>query len=375
MTETTEERRLKAALQPRYKASEAERARWQKLHQLIVQIEARRGLAGLIRVGIETIMGGKQRARWLFGDAPDLAYSLADLSSLYQSAVSDLAKARSQKADPVLIEQLNLLVGRAYAVIYGRPGVQIMDVVRFFLADFPRLVRERRHFLSVAVLVFLCGYLVGFLCFDMDSKLIGLVIPENMRQALQQAIAQGKVGGGINTLQRFNEASRIMFHNMEVGFLAFATGLGFGIGTVYLLILNGMMIGGLAAIYHQAGLAKEFWALILPHGAVELPCIFIAGAGGLMLGYALLNPGRYRRSEWLNHEGYDAVRLVVGTLPLLVAAGLVETYLTPSTLPIPAKYAAAMILGACAAAYLFLPPGWVLQYFSQLQPDIRRQNR
>ncbi len=375
MTEIAEEKRLKQALRATYKATDAERARWQKLHQLIAQIEARRGLAGLIRRGLETLFGGRKKAAWLFGDAPDLAYSLAELSALYHQTVSDLAKARSERAEPVLIEQLNLLVGRAYAVIYGRPGIQIMDIVRFFLTDFPRLVRERKHYLFVSVLVFLCGALVGFLCFDMDSKLIGLVIPEQMRTALQQAIAQGKVGGGIDTMQRFNEASRIMFHNMEVGFLAFATGLGFGIGTVYLLILNGMMVGGLAAIYHQAGLAAPFWALILPHGAVELPCVFIAAAGGLMLGNALLNPGKYGRREWLNHEGYDAVRLVVGTLPLLVVAGLVETYITPSKLPITAKYATAMVLSVVSALYLFLPPGLLLEYFSQLQTDVRRQNR
>ena len=116
----------------------------------------------------------------------------------------------------------------------------------------------------------------------------------------------------------------------------------FFIGTAIFSIFS--LLGGLASVYHDAGQALAFWSLILPHGVIELPCCFIAGGAGLILGYALVDPGRHERFDWLAHEGRTAAKLVAGVVPMLVIAALVETWVTPSHLPIPVKYLVAAVL-------------------------------
>ena len=103
-----------------------------------------------------------------------------------------------------------------------------------------------------------------------------------------------------------------------------------GIYTVYLLAFNGLSIGAIATLVGQNNLAYPFWAFVLPHGSLELPAIFFAGGAGLLLARAILFPGKYRRVDALKLYGSQAVQLVYGIVPMLIIAGTIEGFFSPS---------------------------------------------
>jgi uncharacterized membrane protein SpoIIM required for sporulation len=145
-------------------------------------------------------------------------------------------------------------------------------------------------------------------------------------------------------------SSFIMTNNIKVSFGAFALGGTAGIGTAGLLFYNGIMLGELGAIFHRHGLALQFWAMIVPHGVIELTAIVIAGAAGFLVARALLAPGDRGRRAALAHYGREAVQLVAGCAALLVVAGLIEGFVTPQPwIPENGKLA----VGAFTAVFLF----------------------
>ena len=134
-------------------------------------------------------------------------------------------------------------------------------------------------------------------------------------------------------------ATLIFTNNIQVSFLAFSGGVLVGLGTVYVLISNGLALGGVLGAAQFYGVAPLLWSFISPHGYLELTCIVIAGAAGLMLGDALLRPGLLLRREALARASRQAVELVMGAAPVLIVAGLIEGFVSPSDLAIQVKLA------------------------------------
>ncbi|MBM4327489.1 MAG: stage II sporulation protein M [Deltaproteobacteria bacterium] len=279
---------------------------------------------------------------------------LWELGRLYTAAISDLSTLNSSKlageADREIIQYLNGLVIRAHGAIYRKKGLELRSIVRFFVEDFPRTFRRLSGFVALSAALFIgCG-LGGFLLGSTDPGFIELIMPERIIQGVEK----GRVW--FNDLYSVAPlaSSRLMTHNVSVTLLMVAAGITFGVGTCYLLALNGLVLGAAAALCHEHNLALEFWSFVLPHGVLELSAIFIAGAGGLVIGHALVDPGPYKRLEFLSMRGRIAMRLALGCVPLLVIAGLVEAFLSPSPLPAWAKLAFAMISLASLAFFLVL---------------------
>ena len=128
-----------------------------------------------------------------------------------------------------------------------------------------------------------------------------------------------------------------------------------GLLTVYVMFFNGLMIGTVAAVVHRRGVDLGFWSFVAPHGVIELTSIFIAGGAGLILGYALVNPGPFTRGAALKLAAREAVQLVMGVILLLIPAGLIEGFLSPAVEVSPLfKLLFAALMGTFLCAYLFL---------------------
>jgi uncharacterized membrane protein SpoIIM required for sporulation len=155
----------------------------------------------------------------------------------------------------------------------------------------------------------------------------------------------------LTTGQRTAFSTAIFTNNIRVTFLAFAAGITLGFGTAYLLVFNGFLLGTVGGLSIGAGHGWSFAELVIPHGVLELSCIVVAGAAGIALGWSLVAPGENSRSAALVKEGRRSVELILGTMPWLVLAGLIEGFITPSRVGVVG--AVAVGLGA-AVPYWFL---------------------
>lgn len=279
---------------------------------------------------------------------------LWDLGRLYSGAVSDLSllQASPLAADPddSIISYLNALIIRVHGTIYRKPPFRWLSIAQFVTERFPRTFWDNgRYILLSAGLVLLFG-LAGFFISLREPAFIEMLVPEHIISTVEKGDVWFNSVYGIAPMA----SSNLMTHNISVTFFAFATGLTFGIGTVYVLAFNGLLMGAVAALCFNHHLSLAFWSFVIPHGSVELTAIFIAGGGGLILGHALIDPGPYRRSEYLARRSSQAVTLVIGCVPLLVVAGIIEAFFSPSPAAPWLKIAVGTILFSSLMALIFL---------------------
>jgi uncharacterized membrane protein SpoIIM required for sporulation len=149
-------------------------------------------------------------------------------------------------------------------------------------------------------------------------------------------------------------ASGIMTNNLAVCFATFALGITAGIGTIRLMVTNGMLIGVIGAATWQAGMALQLWSFVAAHGVLELPAIFISGGAGLEIARGMLFPGLLPRRESLALAGGRAARLMIGIMPILIVAGVIEGFVSPSGIAAPLKFLLAAVLFAGLTTYLWL---------------------
>ncbi len=276
---------------------------------------------------------------------------LRELGALYRQASSDLARAQAAHADAELLEYLNSLVVRAHGLVYRPEQARLKTPVVFFAREFPALVRQEWRPILLALLVDVLPALWCILMATFDPAFIDAISPPGMRERLDK---------GELWVYRINPvrplaSSFIMTNNIAVTFTLFALGIAFGAGTLWGLVYNGIHFGSIAVIVSQTRMAREFWAFVVPHGVLEIPAIYIGGGAGFILGAALLFPGNLSRKDALVARGRVAVKLVLGCVPILVIAGIIEAFfspLPPSSMPIGTKFLVGAALFALFLLYL-----------------------
>ena len=277
---------------------------------------------------------------------------LPALGSLYRRAAADLAYARAQGANPNLILYLNELVGNAHGVIYAEESGGWGRVWGFFAYGLADVLRRRMPFVLAAILLNIIGALLAYTMVHRDPAQLALYFPGEMMDAVDfwkkggADHQQGTLGSGILF------SSSLMTHNTQVGITAFAMGITLLVPIV-LMFQNGSMIGALDAVVQPTGHLTSMWAGLLPHGVCELSATFICGGAGLCIGWALLAPGAYSRKDALITNGRDACKLMVGTLPLWITAGILEGNVSHSSLPHWAKFGLAGVQFVALVSYIY----------------------
>lgn len=297
---------------------------WQRLEAL-VELSGRRGVSRLSRS------------------------ELQELSLLYRQIASDLSTVREDSASRQIAAYLNQLLGRAHNLVYMGRKTNAAGIVQFFCSTYPRLFRENLAYPATAFLIFLAAAIAGMaLCFS-DPGFERYFLGAQMIDTIEQHRMWTHSVVALKPLA----SSLILTNNISVALGTFASGITAGLGTVAMLILNGLLIGVISTACWQAGMSSQLWSFVAPHGVLELPAIFIAGGAGLLLARGLLFPGTLPRRDSLIEAGGRAVRLVLGVIPILVIAGFIEGYLSPSDFPISLKFALGAALGTALALYLF----------------------
>ncbi|MCY9662398.1 stage II sporulation protein M [Paenibacillus chondroitinus] len=268
-------------------------------------------------------------------------------TELYKTASAHLATLQTHSPADETTVYLNHLVSQAHNTMYKDSLTSSAQMKEFFLHYFPSLIQARSLFVGFAFVLFLLGGLLGFLSVWHDPLNLAFIMPGGMADNIDPS----KTADPRGDLHSPLISTAIMTNNIRVAVLAFISGITLGIGTVYLMISNGLLVGALAAIYMQSGKSYVFWAYILPHGIIELTAIFIAGGAGLYMGYRFFVPGPYPRKLRFLESAKESAQLLIGTIPLFIIAGLIEGYITPSTLPLEMKYIIAGVTLLLLALY------------------------
>jgi uncharacterized membrane protein SpoIIM required for sporulation len=277
---------------------------------------------------------------------------LQELALLYRQIASDLATVREDPTSAQLAIYLNQLLGRAHNLIYMGRRAKPAGIWTFYKDTYPAIFRETLPDTFAAFIIFLAAGVAAFLVAMANPAFPRYLLGGQMIDTIEHHRMWTQSIVTVKPLA----SSAILTNNLSVAFATFALGIAAGIGTVWMMILNGLLIGVVGEACWREGMSLQLWSFVAGHGVLELPAIFIAGGAGLGIARGMLFPGRLPRGASIAIAGARSVRLMLGAIPMLLIAGFVEGFVSPSDLPVPVKFLVAAALGTLLILYLSRKP-------------------
>ena len=303
---------------------EARLSKWKRLEELTARVS---------RLRLKNLSGEEVR----------------EFGRLYRRTAADLAIAREEVTDKRLVNYLNYLVGRAHGAIYRSESSGFAVFINFFRYDFPAIFRKTFPFTLAAFITFILATVFASVVCLLDEGFADRIAP-GMRQDI---IGHHNWTDAINSANPLASTS-IQRNNITVTFYAFAGGVLAGVGTLLVLVQNGLLLGMVLSLCFR----YRFWEIpifVSAHGVIELTAIFISGGAGLLIGKALLMPGDLRRIDALVENGRLAIKLVLGCIPMLLIAGLIEGFISPAHIPPSFKFSVSAMSAVVMTIYFLKP--------------------
>jgi uncharacterized membrane protein SpoIIM required for sporulation len=286
---------------------------------------------------------------------------LRDLAHLYRLASAQLAVLRSRQHDPEALRYLNALCVRAYTYLQVAPPRREAQFGKFYFARFPATLAATARLQGLVAIVLLAGILTGATIAAQNPANLSAAIPSVMYPAddlerlvssaadREKFLARTEMAFGIKSIF----SASLFVHNTGIGFLSFATGVLAGVPTIMLVLYNGITLGAFAWIFSRDAAWPIFWAWLLPHAIPELLAITLCSTAGLLMGKAVLAPGRRGVATALREAATPALELVAASVPLFVVAAAIESFLRQSSLSTAARFAAAAFAVASILGYVW----------------------
>lgn len=271
------------------------------------------------------------------------------LGFLHRAVTNDLSRIRSIKDHQHLEPYLNELLIRSHHHVYRTANTRWSDISHFFLVQFPQAFRRHSALIGLSFIIFLIGVAASMYALALYPSLETEFFPPSLISELDA----GKLW--IDDQQaRASQSSFLMQNNIQVAFKAYVFGITFGIGTLYIMFMNGVQAMGAPlqiCFNHHVG-----WKLLRfcsAHGVIELTTIFISGGAGLLIGKSLLFPGLYTRWHALQASAKESLVLIAGCVPLLVIAGIIEGMISlNASVPTQTRVTIAILSAIGLIAYL-----------------------
>lgn len=302
---------------------------WAKLQQILDTIEKK----GVVRLSRE---------------------DLRVLGPLFRRVAANLSYAQTNFPESDVVLYLNRLVARAHSHLYRTETVSLRSIVYFYLQGFPLLICMYRKYVMAAAIILLAGMGWGWWLNHLQSPMANAAVPVAIRDAVNRNIQDNQVGVVLGSTEKPLFSGLIMVNNIWVSLYCLVLGVTWGVGTVFILLRNGLMLGVLADIFAGHHLSLKFWSLILPHGILELFAIVLNGGAGLLIASALVKPGELKRKDALVIKGKPAVLLAMGSIPILIIAAIIEGFITPLKIPAWSKLLFAGFTAAALLLYVYM---------------------
>ncbi|HYO49353.1 MAG TPA: stage II sporulation protein M [Chloroflexia bacterium] len=282
------------------------------------------------------------------------ASELEEMTRLYRLAASDLARARRDFPGDRVVSYLNRLVSSSYSHVYSGVGFSWKDIRGWYAGGFPRLFRATAGYYLLAALLFFGTGILSFVATITYPPAAQTLLPSNVYQSVASYAERGMLWTEIPAVERSLASATIMTNNIQVAMLAFAGGMLLGVGTAFILVYNGIHLGAIFGVVTTHGLGWDLLAFVSSHGVIELSVICLAGGAGMMLADSILRPGMLTRGESLRLAAQRAMQLLLGGASLLVIAGLIEGFLSPSEVPDAVKFGTGILTGVLLYGYWLL---------------------
>jgi uncharacterized membrane protein SpoIIM required for sporulation len=276
---------------------------------------------------------------------------LRETALLYRQAASDLSTLRQDPTARAYTELVNQLLARAHNIIYSSRRKGFRRIFDFLRDGYPAVVQRQFRYVLLSLVILLAGGTLG--------TVLTLARPQFMRHMLGpqmvDTIEHHKMWTESIVGVEPEASSAIMTNNLSVCFMAFAGGIVFGLFSIWSMFFNGLLLGVIGVACAQHGMSLDLWSFVAPHGSLELPSIVLAGAAGLRLGRGVVFPGLYRWRDSIVLAGVESTRMVAGIIPLLVIAGSLEGFFSPSAAPHWLKFTVGGTLFTLLLVWLFRP--------------------
>ena len=251
-----------------------------------------------------------------------------EMADRFTELVNDLGYAKTFYPHSKVTLYLNKLASGIYLGIYKNKKEESSRIVRFWKTELPLLIRKYHRELLYSFLIFLFFALVAAFSAANDQQFVRGVLGNNYVEMTEQNIAKGDPFGVYKNQDSLSMFLGIAVHNVQVSFLIFVAGILAGLGSIWLLFSNGVMLGAFQYYFFSKGLGWKSVLVIWIHGTLEISSIIIAGAAGIVLGKSLIFTGTYKRLPSLKRGARDGIKMMIGLVPIFVIAAFLEGFVT-----------------------------------------------
>jgi uncharacterized membrane protein SpoIIM required for sporulation len=242
--------------------------------------------------------------------------------------LDDLAYSRTFYPQSKVTRWINSIAVGIYQHIYQNKKEKYKRLLTFWTEELPLLVRRHHKVFLFTFLFFSLCLSIGVISSSKDDLFVKTILGEEYVAMTEDNISKGDPFGVYRDDDKFSMFIRIAANNIKVSLRAFVFGIFFGIGTLYILFYNGLMVGAFEYLFFAKGLGWQSVMVIWIHGTIEISSVIIAGTAGLIVGRSILFPETYSRFQSFKNGIRDALKLAIALVPFFIVAALLESYVT-----------------------------------------------
>lgn len=281
--------------------------------------------AVFIRQNLDKWKGYEKKLKAVEQESPD---TFADI---YIDVTNDLSFAYSHYQDSKITYYLNGLAGKLHQFVNRKKKRKASRILDFWTQEVPLAMYEARKELLISFIVFMLAVSIGVFSAATDASYIRLILGDHYIDMTLDNIANGDPMGVYKKADSDAMFWRIMLNNIQVSLNTFIFGLFTSLGTIFILLSNGVMVGSFQYFFIEQGLFRESALAIWLHGTLEMSELVMAGCAGIVMGNGWLFPGTYTRLQSFRRSALRGIKIIVGNIPIVIIAALIESYLTRYT--------------------------------------------